>query len=632
MAATLAPSLQVRPRPDPTLPDPGGFGADADTPTGSLVPRRAAPRIRVNAIESQETQLLIGKLLGLFNDARAYRRPMLPRWRLAYDMVRNKFWGQGRAGWMPTPEIPEIWPIIDALVGWEMDQQPTYTVAPQAVEHSDFAATFQNMAMNLEAVLFSSYVANSEEVEWAKSNWDKYVYGTGITKTIWDMTLAGGLGDAITRRVTPFAFYPDPAASNLEDANYFVEVKQLSPQDVDRRYPGTIDLFQSGSGADTDIDTPPTQLQPGQATAPTANLGPIPPSTAPRYAGPGSARHHVVDSPTVTLMEFWIREHSTYSATDTNTADSTTRVFDSWRVVVVANGHVLMDEPATNLWTSGKHPYARVVVRDTGEFWGESLVLQLSSAQRSLNRILASIQQNIELTGNPVFKDAGMGRTHVTNRPGQMVKFNNQQAANVSQWMDPPAAHPLMMTMVQYIQSRMGDVSGLTAINKGGGVSGRPSGDVVDSLQEAGFVRIRSSLKFLEAAMRESGVRKADLIAENYTTPRMISVAGPGGERTSITLKSNHFQIPTSRGATPLRFQLLVDVGSQDHTSRAMREDRAIQLFTLGAIDNEALLADVNYPNGQAVAARVQKKQMDMAAAAGDAKAGQPTGKTAARA
>lgn len=615
---------------DGNLPvDPGSFGSDATVPQ---IPKRSAPKVLCNPVESEETRELLNQLTLLFGQARDYRRPMLGRWREQYRMVRNNFWASDRPAWMPAPAIPELWPIVDALVSWEMDQQPRYTVSPQALENSPFQQFFLDLSQNLEVVLHSSYIANAEEIEIAKGNWNKYVYGTGILKTVWDMTLAGGMGDAVTRNVSPFSFYPDPDASCLEDANYFVEVKRMSAQDVDRRFPGTFKLF-TGSSPDVDVEAAPTALSNnGSGGPPTSNMAAIPPVTTPRYAGPGSARIHATDIPKVTVMEFWVREHTTYTAMDPNFNEETPRVYDGWHLYVVANGHLLMDEPATNLWVSGCHPYSRLVVRDTGEFWGESLVGQLTSAQRSLNRVLASVQQNIELTGNPVFKDAGVGRTHVTNRPGQMVKATNITAAQNSQWMDPPTAHPMIAQFIQYLQARLEAISGLTAIMKGGGPGGRNSEGVIDALQEAGFVRIRSSLKFLEAALRDAGTKKADLIAENYTTPRMVSIAGQGGERTSLTLKANHFQIPSSGGSTPLRYQLLVDVGSQRHTSRQMREDRAVQLFTLGAIDRKSLLTDINYPNATAVAAAMDQHEKELAQAAADPNAGRPTGKTAARA
>ena len=150
--------------------------------------------------------------------------------------------------------IPEIFPVIDGLVSWEMDQSPTYTISPASLPHTDFYNLFSTMANDLETVLQASYQVNSEEVEIAKAQWQKYVNGTGILKTTWDMTLAGGQGDAITRFVPVESFYPDPMATNITDGSYYVEAKLMSIQELDRRSPGTAKLFPSG-GTDYDVDS-----------------------------------------------------------------------------------------------------------------------------------------------------------------------------------------------------------------------------------------------------------------------------------------------------------------------------------------------------------------------------------------
>src|SRR3954466_5389930 len=164
-----------------------------------------------------------------------------------------------------------------------------------------------------------------------------------------------------------------------------------------------------------------------------------------------------------------------------------------------------------------------------------------------INRLLAALQQNVELTGNPVFRlavnsGAMNSRSTMTNRPGQRIPVG--PGDNVSGWLNPPPVNPQMMQLLQHYLQRLEAISGLSAITKGGTPGGRPAQNVVDSLQEAAFVRVRQHLKHLEYAMRDAGYKRASLIVENYTTPRMMAIAGPSGERTSLTLKARHFMVP----------------------------------------------------------------------------------------
>jgi hypothetical protein len=577
---------------------------------------RKPPRILINGSNPDESELrAVGQIMELFGRARTHKRPLVGKWYENYRMLRNEFWPGGRPGWMPAPQVPEIKPIVASMVGWMVDQRFTHTISPASLPHSDFDNFMQELAQNLEAVLQATWVVNREEVEWTKALWDAAIYGTGIVKTTWDQTLAGGIGDAITRRVNPFTFYPDPTATSMEDASYFVEVKVLSIQELDRRFPGAGKLFRDG-GEMQDIDDPPDQIDSlGSRQALRGNPGAISPVTVPRYGRPGDAGIHATEAPGVTVIECWLRDHEHYTTPDANYGgDRVTRTKDSWRVVVIAGSHVLMDEPATNLWSHGGHPYDRVVFDDVGEFWGFSLVQDLSSAQKAINRILAALQMNVELTGNPVWRDVagGNSRTTTTNRPGEKVVVNNPMAAQAQGWVNPPQISNGHIELLRYYLQRMEAVSGLSAVTRGGQPSGRNAQGVMDSLQEAAFVRVRMALHNLEASLTSAGTKKADLIIENYNTPRIVAIAGPGGTKTSLALKARHFEIPTLGGAVPMKYQLLIDAGSRLHTSRQAREDREIQLYTLGLTDEQAALEGLDYPNASVVANRVAEKKAQM--------------------
>jgi hypothetical protein len=151
-------------------------------------------------------------------------------------------------------------------------------------------------------------------------------------------------------------------------------------------------------------------------------------------------------------------------------------------------------------------------------------------------------------------------------------------------------------------------ISGLSSITRGGQPTGRNAATVIDSMQEASFVRIRMALRNLERFIRRVGTKAAGLIVENYTEPRMIAYIGTDGQQSVAALKGEHFYLPNSDGKNmPLKFRLHVDVGSQTQTSREAREAKAITLFGMGAIDDIALLEAVDFPNRAAINERVLK-------------------------
>lgn len=557
--------------------------------------------VHVRDHQSAADREIANKVRNLFEQARSRRRPLVGRWNKSYKMLRNRFWvADGRPTWMPSPQIPEIWPIVSARVGWMTDQRIRHTVAPSAVPNTQYYSWQTDMARDLAAVMDATWFVNHEEREVSKMLWDAETYGTGFLKTVWDPLAAGGLGDATIRRLNPFVVYPDPNARNLEECNFIIEVKNLPIQTVDRLYPGAKRLLGKPGILDDNPDMPPDQLTGAGVQAPKSVSGAVSPSTTPKWGMPGATNIRVWDDEPVTVMEAWLRDHKVVNG----------KIVDEWRVVVVVGEHVLMNEPAVNLWRHGTHPYSRYVPADIGEFWGVSMVELLTSPQEAINRMLAALQHNVELTGNPIWKDpksSGLQRTQITNRPGSRIEVGagGQEAG----WIDPPGMNQGMVELIRHHLGRMEAVSGLSSITRGGTPGGRNSAGVIDSIQEAAFVSIRSQQRELEHTLRDAGNKKAALICENYTTPRTVAIAGPQGEATSLGLQARHFMVPTAEGALPLEYQLWVDAGSGSHTSRKVREERAMTLFGLGAIDALALLESLDWPNARETYERTMKQQ-----------------------
>lgn len=554
-------------------------------------------------------------ILELFATAKAERSPMFDQWRRNYQALLNRHSPRPqRPGFLPAPEFPEILPLALTISGWMADQRPTINVAGATVPHDILADLISQMSTDLQFTLDASYKTNMEEREYGLAVMDMVTYGTGVLKTYWDHWAAGGLGDATMCRVSPFNIYPDPMGTTTDDINYIIEARRMTLQELDRRYPGTYDLFADGAtGGEVDIDDPPNRTS--LLSSVNKQGGPIPgaisPSTRPnttRSRG-GTDRMDPDAETVVTVLECWVREHEPIDVKDPRTGEWTTRNSDEWRVLVVANNRLVFEAHAHDLWDHGKHPYSRMPFVDLGDsFWGMSLVEMLISPQKYYNRFLHNFTQNVELTGRPILKRSrGKSRQQLTTAPGQVIETEPNETD--PEWLNPPQIQMAMVNVMEFILSRMEAISGVSAVVKGMSPSGRNAQGVVDSVQEAAFVRIRKTLLNIEFGLRDAFAKKASMICSNYTTPRMVAVAGRGAERTSITLKGGHFLIPSPDGSVPFAYQLNIDAGSQAHQSRAMREDRAIQLYTLGMYDEEAALSDMEIPNWEIIAKRVEAKR-----------------------
>lgn len=582
-------SAPVDPSTNPISPPESAFSISPAANAPSL-PTINSPRVDYPKV---------GRVRDLFYRARSARQPIIDQWARNYRTVHNRAWLPGRASHLPAPAVAEVYPIIAAIVAWMSDSSPTYDVTPAADPNTDAFKRQTILGNDLRTCLRAAAFANDYDEEFQKHLWDGNIYGIGFLKTLWDGSAHMGLGDAITRRVDPFAFYPDPSATDIKSAQYLIETQELNDDQLETRFPGALAVVGTAAGVD-DTDRAPSLTGDDIGAAPKANSGPMGGISNQGMGLPGQTRRgsggrEDTESDRHLLIECWWQR--------------VTPAGQRWWVTVICGNAVLLEIPATDAWSHGDQPFDRWVPVETGEFWGMSLVELLAPAQKSINRITAAIESNIDLVGNPILMDdvgSGISRTQITNRPGQRLSKNNGRDVH---WMDPPQMHPDMaMNYVTFLVGEMEKISGLSAMTRGATPTGRNSQGVLDSVQEAAFVRIRMALRNYEVTLRRQGNKAAALIAEFYTAKRVVSFVGASGESTVLGLGGKHFYVPdrNSDSPSPIKFSLHVQAGSTVPTSRAARSAEADALFAMGAIDEEAVLQAHDFPNWPTVVERVR--------------------------
>lgn len=594
-------------------------------------PHRSGPTV---VSKPRDDAAVAAMVRNLFYQAREARRPLMSRWRKLYQTLNNGVGTTGLPDFAPNPRIPKIWPICASLVAWMTDQRPILQVAPVPEPFSPYADFYQLLATDMNTALKSTFMVHQLDAEINRTLWDVATYGIGWVKTVWEPWLADGLGDAAFRRCDPFTIYPDPFARNPAAMEYIIEAKTVTIDALDRSFPGAKAALNHESNVEPIEEAP--HLLDGQVSsgASRVNLGALSPSTTARYAptNRNQADRQTIaataDMPVVTMLEAWIRQHRIEEDDENPEAR---KVIETWRCVVVVGNLVLFDHEAGEINAFTGHPFDRCVLFDNGEMYGPSLVWFLSSPQESINRIMAAIEHNMMLTGNPVLLEdprAASRQQQINNRPGQRIKASRDQVS----WLNPPQMHPQISTqLISYYDSQIETISGLSAIVRGFSPSGRNSQGVLDSVQDAAFVRIRATLRELERTLRGAASKMAATIAEFYTEPRFQSLIGDDGMVARGAFRARHFYTnPDEAGQRiPLRFTLLADAGSSLPTSQQARAGDAMTLYGLGALDDIELLKAMNWPNYAIVAKRVA--DMKAAAAAAGMEAG-PTKRQATRA
>jgi hypothetical protein len=579
---------------------------------------------------SSDDAQYLNYLRTLFISARKDKTPRIDSWNRNYKIINNRYQSAQFASWAPQPRDSEVYPICSSLVAWMTDQEPDIGFTPAADPQSLYYSQIISVASDANNIFATSWLNEEYDRQYKLMLWDGLMCGTGIVKSIWDNAAADGAGNAVVRRVDPYEFYPDPNASNLDDCEYMVEAHQWSYDQISRMYPDTAHLLHTGSGER--LDQRPRLY--GSSLLPRANLGFLPSGTGlwsgkPRSGGPPQA------AMIYTVYEYWLKEN-TYEDLDIDEQSPGYNAYaiPKWKCVVVCGGNILFEEWAEDLWSHAKHPYDDWRFDDIGEFWGISLIDHLSLPQLYLNRLLTALEQNSELCGNPIFVEpanSGTQRTAITNRPGERLTVQSSQAnSNLPRWLTPPTMPQQVMDLINFWISRIENTAGINGMQKGQDPSQRVSNNTVNSVQEAAFVRIRSALTNLGWTYRRSATKLISLISQNYTESRVVAILGPDGQATSLFLRPFHFYDPSADSSEPLKFIIRADAGSNQATSRQARVAQALQLFAIGACDDQYVLNVMGVRDTPQLLQRLYSKRMQglLPGASGQGGARQKSGRS----
>jgi hypothetical protein len=503
------------------------------------------------------------------------------------------------------------------------DQEISCTVTPAADPFSPYFAVMDMQAEQLECVINSVYQTDQWYAEIVKMLWNSSMYGAGFLKVTWDQGLEDGLGQVALKSTSPWCLYIDPFAENLEDAEFIIEVHTMTKSEIERRFPEVSDqkirdALVSGDVSKDHIGPSQEQNVPKQGALIPIDAG----QGATTWGPPGGTQQPLSAMPfrAVNVYECWIKENY---AEEIEPADPTLPseyvLVSEWRVIVHSGGQVLLDEMASNLFHSNRHPFVRYTDVETGELWGSAIVRDIGPCQVALNRLLALTQNNIEYTGNPIFvgvKNSGMDRSTFVNRPGRIYDVDggpNAQNAKPS-WLNPPSLPSILMDFMGFWVTEIERIAGLQGGNKGEIPSGRATDKQVSATQEAGFIRIRSAQRNLELTLRKAFEMVANLVIINYDVPRTVAIVGPEGEVNSVKLSANHFFTPGPKSKSdPLRFSMTVNAGSSKPTSRAARIQEAVQLKEMDVVDDQYVLQAFRVSHWQSVLQRKQQADQQKA-------------------
>lgn len=571
----------------------------------------------------------LGLVNELFQDARREKKRLIPSWNRYYRLLRNKSHSQYRESWLPSPSASEIYPTISSLVSWMTDQRPRSFVSasPDTLEFArpPDASLVEQLTKDMQQVLDSWWITQGMSSQTQMALWDTFTFGAGILKTGWDATLNFGQGDVVARRVDPYAILPDPAASSFDDARYVGEVRKVPMYELLSRFGDRALRIQKGRG-DSEVDERPRIEHDGgmslESLRSTGRTGDWPGTPGNVPAQFGRVAYKASDyTDTVLLKEFWIRNTRVEELPFIENGKIVQKRWEIpyWEYIAEAGG-VILNEDTSNPFEHGQLPYTRIPMAEMGEFWSIPLLEHLAPAQVALNRLLAAMQLNAEIIGNPILLEpegSNITRTKILNRPGGRIRHEPGQPPA---WLTPPSMPQMVLELVGFWRDEIDRISGISAVARGSSLRRREPAQAVDSTREASFVRIRAVMRNMEEALRQVMSQTAANCTQFFIEPRTISKVGPSGDSGYLQLGNRHFHYPdvTPRGIelVPLHYDVWMEGGSSLPISREARLSEMMSLYFAGLIDPRTALTAADLPDRER-AIKYAEEQAAAAAAGG---------------
>ena len=328
---------------------------------------------------------------------------------------------------------------------------------------------FEAIPVTPEAMEYSLDITTALDYEWHRTNMQElllansiYTFATGTSIVMLPYQYSDRKKDGVDGEVTPipvspFNLYPDPLATNVEDAEYLIYADYFHVNKLKAKYPEKAEYLV---GADVHFSELVNDRDSG-------------------------AR---IDNQ-VLVLEVWCRDYTTIDVEEEENGQivkKKKRKYPRGRVITSAPELGVILEDKENPYNSGRFPFFLFKDIDVPfQFWGEGECKWLLSPQRQINDLYNQVIDNAKSTANMqwiVDKNAGIPKGELTNRPGLIIRKNPGTEVRRE---SPPSMPMYVQQMVETLKADVEVISGIHDVTRGQTPSGVQSAAAIVALQEA---------------------------------------------------------------------------------------------------------------------------------------------------
>lgn len=538
---------------------------------------------------SEAERNFINYLDSLYREGAMVRERLQENWDRAVKFLASKMWPEKKPKYKVEAVLNFLYQVVERKTALLTDSKPTITV------------TSRHIGGRLDPVC--EVLQKTVEAIFSEHHWDQKLtelifmeqaFGICATNTCYDRSLDWGRGDIDIVVLDPRTFVFDPFVTRSYDLNsgeYFCLETVRPTSYLKEKYRNRADDIKADYNTET-------------STSPFAKLRKLFANMTEFRTGTEAAS--VV--PRSIVREYWIKDRTTRTS-------SGDLAYPNWREVVVAGGCIVED--GANPYIDGNIPIDLLDWDfNIDSAYGFNEVGKLESPQLLLNKIIASIVDNVILMGNAIWIGDANALTNeqwdrLSNAPGEHVKVRPGAALRREPGVPLP---PYITQVVSFLLGSLEKLSSITEVMEGRRPGQLTSGVAIEALQLAASTAIRLKARQIENLIQRVGQKLIWRIFQYYTDDRVFTLVGDGQRFERFTYVRDIIRQALEKEGLSITsafkdFVLTVVPASSLALTNWQKGLIAMQLYQAGAIDREALLEAVNYPNREEILARTLEKQ-----------------------
>jgi len=559
----------------------------------------------------------------LFEDAqREKERQGLPhKWTHAYAMYRGDHWQKGAAFRKKSKSKVTVNLFFTNVIRTVSN----ITARRPVAEVVDLESGEDNADMALTARNRKWWKETKQQVKLKETALKMEKYGITVEHPVW----MGKKNDCDIVVMDCFACFPAPGNwKNFdEDCPYFCKAFAENCDVLEKRYgldPGTIkpdEVYSSMGEARSETRPVPTDTYPGSVAA------------AGNYTDPNM--HPVVDGSTylqkrALVVELWVRDPYTKTTTSENVVgedlegnpviEKTTKKKypdDIRRILFTNQGQlVLEDTPNPNInWALpmdrvkethawGRFPFYKVnSYLDTTSPWGFSALDQVGDLNKKVDEIMSRLLAWVMRVMFPpliVAKETGLTKAMINSDPNRVYMVEKVAHVNGIRFEPVPNLPSNFIEILNLVLTFFDRIYQIEDADRGVGPRGVVAASAIVALQERNAVLIQEKIIAVDGLVENRGKWKISMDQNFGFIKEPIEVDGDRMDFRGTDLVGRKFNFVVESGSTMPRTSLQV-------------EEQAKDLYDKGAIDRQALLEALNFPNWKKIIERAGEGQVDQA-------------------